>query len=104
GPIPLDEALGIAKQVGEALEAAHEKGIIHRDLKPANIKITPHGIVKVLDLGLAKVVDSAGASVRLSNSPTRMTTASAAGMILGTVAYMPPEQAKGREADRASDM
>ena len=104
GPIPVNEALVIAKQIGEALEAAHEKGIIHRDLKPANIKITPNGIVKVLDFGLAKVLDSEGTSGSLSNSPTMITAASVPGMIIGTIAYMPPEQAKGIEADRTSDM
>lgn len=101
GPIPLDEALPIAKQIAGALEAAHEKGIIHRDLKPANIKITPGGAVKVLDFGLAKVAQTAGAD--LSDSPTKL-TGSAHGMIMGTAAYMPPEQAKGKEVDRAADV
>src|SRR5215469_15725783 len=102
GPIPVEEALKIAKQIAEALEAAHEKGVIHRDLKPANIKITPDGKVKVLDFGLAKIRDSSAPS-NLSNSPTLMTAATS-GMILGTAAYMSPEQAKGKEADRAADV
>jgi serine/threonine protein kinase len=101
GPIPMNEALSIAKQIAEALEAAHEKGIIHRDLKPANIKITPSGNVKVLDFGLAKVREAEGAA--LSKAPTKV-TASATGMIIGTAAYMSPEQAKGTDADRTSDV
>jgi serine/threonine protein kinase len=100
GRIPLDEALPIAKQIAEALEAAHEKGVIHRDLKPANIKVTPDRKVKVLDFGLAKAFQ--GQQTSLSNSPTLM-SASVPGMILGTAAYMSPEQAKGIEANRASD-
>jgi Tol biopolymer transport system component len=112
GPIPLDEALPIAKQIAEALEAAHEAGIIHRDLKPANIKITPDGVVKVLDFGLAKLADSAGSGQRAAGSadaslsPTITSPAmmTGVGVILGTAAYMSPEQAKGREADRRSDI
>src|SRR5437588_3420342 len=88
GPIPLDEALSIAKQIAEALEAAHDKGIMHRDLKPANIKITPEGKVKVLDFGLAKIFTDESASVALSQSPTLISAASTTGMILGTAAYM----------------
>src|SRR5271170_6227645 len=100
GPIPLDEALSIAGQIAEALDAAHEKGIIHRDLKPANIKIRPDGSVKVLDFGLAKsVVDPAKVT---SDSPTLMH--STAGMILGTAGYMSPEQARGQEVDKRSDI
>ena len=99
GPVPLDEALPIARQICEALEATHEQGIIHRDLKPANVKVRPDGTVKVLDFGLAKLTGSAEA---LSNSPTMM--ASMPGTILGTTAYMSPEQATGKEADRASDV
>ncbi len=97
GAIPLDEALPIAKQIAEALEAAHEQGIIHRDLKPANIKVRPDGTVKVLDFGLAKAIDPAGpSSAAAMNSPTISLHATQAGMILGTAAYMAPEQAKGR--------
>jgi len=103
GPISLDDALDIAKQICEALEAAHERGIIHRDLKPANVKITPEGKVKVLDFGLAKAVENAPASVAVSNSPT-MLSGTMGGMILGTAAYMSPEQAKGKPADKRSDL
>ncbi len=101
GAIPIDEALPIAKQIAEALEAAHEQGIVHRDLKPANIKMRPDGTVKVLDFGLAKALDPAGAvSSSVSMSPTITTPAmTQAGMILGTAAYMSPEQARG-QADR----
>src|SRR6478752_4040313 len=95
-PIPLDEALPIARQIAEALEAAHEQGIIHRDLKPANIKVRADGAVKVLDFGLAKAMEPAASSLpSLSISPTVTTPAmTQAGMILGTAAYMSPEQAK----------
>ena len=99
GAIPLDEALPIAKQIAEALEAAHEQGIIHRDLKPANIKVRADGTVKVLDFGLAKALDPAGArsSPSVSKSPTITTPAmTQVGMILGTAAYMSPEQARGQ--------
>jgi serine/threonine protein kinase len=107
GPIPLDEALPIAKQIAEALEAAHEQGIIHRDLKPANIKVRADGTVKVLDFGLAKAMEPAGgSSPRMSLSPTMVSPAqmSAAGVILGTAAYMSPEQAKGRAVDKRADI
>ena len=106
GAISIDEALPIAKQITEALEAAHEQGIIHRDLKPANIKVRPDGTVKVLDFGLAKAMEPAGAmSASVSMSPTITTPAmTQAGMILGTAAYMSPEQAKGRPADKRSDV
>jgi len=100
--IAIDEALSIAKQIAEALEAAHEQGIIHRDLKPANVKITSDGWVKVLDFGLAKVHVSASGRRDPSNGPTLMATRP--GLILGTAAYMAPEQARGGEADQASDM
>ncbi len=103
GPIPMNESLAIAKQIAEALEAAHEKGIIHRDLKPANIKLTHDGNVKVLDFGLAKVRDLQSADANLSNSPTLM-SASTPGIIMGTAGYMSPEQAKGKEIDRTSDV
>jgi len=108
GRIPLDEALPIASQIAEALEAAHERGVIHRDLKPANIKLRPDGVVKVLDFGLAKLVEARAASGAAgpSQSPTITTPAmmTAIGMILGTAAYMSPEQAKGRTADTRSDV
>jgi serine/threonine protein kinase len=107
GPIPLDEALPIARQICEALEAAHEPGIIHRDLKPANIKITPDGVVKVLDFGLAKLTDPTHAPASdVSWSPTITSPAmmTGVGVILGTAAYMSPEQAKGRPADKRSDL
>ena len=103
-PIPLDESLHIARQIAEALEAAHEKGIIHRDLKPANIKITPDGTVKVLDFGLAKALDAESSASNISNSPTMTAAATHAGMILGTAAYMSPEQAKGKTVDRRTDI
>jgi serine/threonine-protein kinase len=101
-----DEALPIAKQIAEALEAAHEQGIIHRDLKPANVKIRPDGTVKVLDFGLAKALEPTGAmSPNVSQSPTITTPAmTQAGMILGTAAYMSPEQAKGGTVDKRSDV
>ena len=102
GPIPLDEALPIGKQIAEALEAAHEKGIIHRDLKPANIKVRDDGTVKVLDFGLAKAVTGEGAASDGSDSPTM--TATATGIILGTAAYMSPEQARGKAVDRRTDV
>jgi len=104
--MPLDEALPIAKQIAEALEAAHEQGIIHRDLKPANIKVRADGTVKVLDFGLAKAMEPAAASsAEAMNSPTITTPAvTQAGMILGTAAYMSPEQAKGRVVDRRADV
>jgi len=105
GAMPLDEALPIAKQIAEALEAAHEQGIIHRDLKPANIKVRADGTVKVLDFGLAKAIDpTAGSSATAMNSPTLSIHATQAGMILGTAAYMSPEQARGTTVDKRADV
>jgi serine/threonine-protein kinase len=105
GAVPLDETLGIARQIAVGLEAAHELGVVHRDLKPANIKVRPDGTVKILDFGLAKVVQPAVAGDATTASPA-ITSPSmvAGGVILGTAAYMSPEQAKGREADRRSDI
>src|ERR1017187_26050 len=102
--IPLEEALPIAKQIAEALEYAHERGIIHRDLKPANIKVTHDGKVKVLDFGLAKALQGDAATKNISNSPTLTLEATKAGVILGTAAYMSPEQAKGKAVDRRADI
>jgi eukaryotic-like serine/threonine-protein kinase len=106
GPIPIDEALPIARQIAEALEAAHEQGIVHRDLKPANVKLRADGRVKVLDFGLAKAVEPSGVmSPGLSVSPTITTPAmTQAGLILGTAAYMSPEQARGKSVDRRADI
>jgi serine/threonine-protein kinase len=102
--LSVDEALRIARQIAEALEAAHEKGIIHRDLKPANVKITPEGVVKVLDFGLAKAFLDAPSSPATEDSPTRTLEDTREGMILGTAAYMSPEQARGRPLDKRSDI
>ena len=102
--IPIEEILAIAKQIAEALEYAHERGIIHRDLKPANVKVKPDGDVKVLDFGLAKALADDPASSDVSTSPTLSVAATQAGMILGTAAYMSPEQAKGKSADRRADI
>jgi serine/threonine-protein kinase len=108
GAIPVDEAIAIAKQIAEALEAAHEKGIVHRDLKPANVKVSAEGHVKVLDFGLAKAWsgegDGATESADWSQSPTLARTGTAAGLILGTAAYMSPEQARGKPVDKRADV
>lgn len=104
GPIPIEEALPIARQIAEALEYAHERGIVHRDLKPANVKITPDGAVKVLDFGLAKALNEDSVNTDISNSPTLTAAATKAGFILGTAAYMSPEQARGKSVDRRSDV
>ena len=106
GAVPLDEALPIARDIAEAVEFAHEQGVVHRDLKPANVKTTPDGRVKVLDFGLAKAFDSDDArDPRLSQSPTLLTSSpSIAGIILGTAAYMSPEQARGKTVDKRSDV
>jgi eukaryotic-like serine/threonine-protein kinase len=109
GAIPVDEALPIAKQIAEGLEAAHQQGIVHRDLKPANIKLRPDGAVKVLDFGLAKALapeQDFASALHGSLSPTITSPAmlTGAGIVLGTAAYMAPEQAKGREADKRSDI
>ena len=104
GPLPLDTALDYATQVAEALEAAHEKGIVHRDLKPANIMITPEGVVKVLDFGLAAVAPASAGDPNPVNSPTLTMRATQAGMIMGTAAYMSPEQASGKPVDKRADI
>jgi serine/threonine-protein kinase len=104
GAIPIEEALPIAKQIAEALEEAHDKGIIHRDLKPTNVKIMPEGKVKVLDFGLARAFEGDGANRDLSNSPTLSQAATMQGVILGTAAYMSPEQARGKTVDKRTDI
>jgi serine/threonine protein kinase len=104
GPLPLADAVPIAKQIADALEFAHERGIIHRDLKPANVKLRPDGLVKVLDFGLAKALDARdGRASDVMNSPT-LIGGTEVGMVLGTASYMAPEQARGRPVDRRADV
>jgi len=104
GPIPIDEALRIARQIADALEYAHERGIVHRDLKPANIKISRDDAVKILDFGLAKAVEGDASSMDMANSPTLTHMATQAGVLLGTAAYMSPEQARAKPVDRRADI
>ncbi|HEX5108729.1 MAG TPA: protein kinase [Vicinamibacterales bacterium] len=104
GTIPVDQALDIALQIARGVQAAHDKGIVHRDLKPANVKITPEGRVKVLDFGLAKIHESAAADQNLSYSPTLSGGHPSSGLVIGTAAYMSPEQARGKELDRRADV
>jgi len=104
GPLPVDEALDVARQIADALGAAHDSGIVHRDLKPANVKITPQGKVKVLDFGLAKAIAGDPSSPDASQSPTITAAATQAGVVIGTAAYMSPEQARGRAVDKRADI
>jgi serine/threonine protein kinase len=105
GPLAIEESLSIARQIAEALEAAHEKGIVHRDLKPANVVVSDEGRVKLLDFGLAKAFENdSGSSPEISASPTLTARATAAGVILGTAAYMSPEQARGKPVDKRADV
>src|SRR3972149_3473234 len=104
GPGPIDEALPIARQVAEAVEYAHDRNVIHRDLKPANIKVKTDGTVKVLDFGLAKALSDDPAEESMSNSPTLSMAATRQGVILGTAAYMAPEQGQGKSVDRRADV
>ncbi len=104
GPIPVDEALDVATQIAEALEAAHERGIVHRDLKPANIKVKPDGTVKVLDFGIAKALDTRATERARARPRSRRPAMTEAGIVLGTAAYMSPEQARGKPVDQRTDI
>ena len=110
GPMTAEDAVAVARQIAEALEYAHDSGVVHRDLKPANIRVKPDGAVKLLDFGLARAVEAAdqqgasGPNAAVSHSPTRTHGATSAGMVVGTAAYMSPEQARGRAVDRRADL
>jgi len=104
GPVPVEEALEVCRQIAEGVEAAHEKGVIHRDLKPANVKVTPEGKVKILDFGLAKAFEDEIPAADISQSPTLTEEMTRVGVILGTAAYMSPEQAKGKPVDKRADV
>ena len=104
GPLPVEEALEVCRQIAEGVEAAHDKGVIHRDLKPANVKVTPEGKIKILDFGLAKAFEGEVAAADISQSPTLTEEMTRAGVILGTAAYMSPEQAKGQPVDKRTDI
>src|SRR5579863_5832490 len=104
GPLPVETVAGYARQMAEALEYAHEKGIVHRDLKPANVKITPEGVVKVLDFGLAKAIEELPAGADPTTASTITMSPTLAGMILGTAPYMAPEQARGATVDKRADV
>jgi len=104
GPVPVEEALEVCRQIAEGVEAAHEKGVIHRDLKPANVKVTPEGKVKILDFGLAKAFEGEIPAADISQSPTLTEEMTKAGVILGTAAYMGPEQARGKPVDKRADI
>jgi len=104
GPVPVKETLEVCRQIAEGVEAAHEKGVIHRDLKPANVKVTPEGKVKILDFGLAKAFEAETPVTDISQSPTLTEEMTRAGVILGTAAYMSPEQARGKPVDKRADI